>query len=143
MAFTFPLPPDSPSGLVARVLPSLILGPIAVVLSWKSVTHLGKHFRVHAGLYEDHELVRTGPYAIVRHPIYTPAGDASVLAPGADAVARCKPFRCRFSPSISYGIGLQFCRESVFSCSFSRSFFSAFSDGLIFKYRHPRPFRSS
>lgn len=41
MAFTFRLPPDSPPGL-ARELPSLILGPIAVVHSWKSVTHLGK-----------------------------------------------------------------------------------------------------
>ena len=26
---------------------------------------------MHAGLYHDHELVRTGPYRIVRHPIYT------------------------------------------------------------------------
>ena len=70
MAFTFRLPPDSPPG-PARVLPALILGPLAAVLAWKSVTHLGKQFRVHAGLYVDHELVRTGPYAMVRHPIYT------------------------------------------------------------------------
>jgi protein-S-isoprenylcysteine O-methyltransferase Ste14 len=70
MAFIFRLPPDSPPG-PARVLPSLILEPMALVLAWKSVAHLGKQFRVHAGLYEDHELVRTGPYAIVRHPIYT------------------------------------------------------------------------
>jgi protein-S-isoprenylcysteine O-methyltransferase Ste14 len=35
------------------------------------VRHLGRQFRVHAGLYEDHELVTTGPYAIVRHPIYS------------------------------------------------------------------------
>jgi protein-S-isoprenylcysteine O-methyltransferase Ste14 len=70
MAFVFRLPPDSSPGLV-RVLPSLILGPVAALLSWTSVGHLGKQFRVHAGLYVDHELVRTGPYAIVRHPIYT------------------------------------------------------------------------
>jgi protein-S-isoprenylcysteine O-methyltransferase Ste14 len=46
-----------------------------VALAWTSVTHLGKQFRVHAGLYHDHALVKTGPYAIVRHPIY-----ASLLA---------------------------------------------------------------
>jgi len=39
------------------------------------VSHLGRQFRVNAGLYEDHELVTTGPYAVVRHPIY-----ASLLA---------------------------------------------------------------
>lgn len=74
MAFTFHLPPDSPPG-AERVIPALILGPIAALLAWTSVAHLGRQFRVHAGLYEDHELVSTGPYGIVRHPIY-----ASLLA---------------------------------------------------------------
>jgi protein-S-isoprenylcysteine O-methyltransferase Ste14 len=32
---------------------------------------LGRQFRVTAGLYEDHQLVTSGPYATVRHPIYT------------------------------------------------------------------------
>ena len=59
----------------ARILASMVCGPIGVVLAWTAVTHLGKQFRIHAGLYEDHELVRTGPYAVVRHPIY-----ASLLA---------------------------------------------------------------
>ena len=40
-------------------------------MGWQAVIHLGRQFRVHAGLYHDHELVRTGPYRIVRHPIYT------------------------------------------------------------------------
>lgn len=53
-----------------RIAAAAVFGIPAVVLSWTSVTHLGKQFRVHAGLYEDHELVRTGPYAVVRHPIY-------------------------------------------------------------------------
>jgi protein-S-isoprenylcysteine O-methyltransferase Ste14 len=70
MAFAVRLPADSPPG-PERLLPALILGPVAAVLGWKSVEHLGKQFRVHAGLYADHELVTTGPYAIVRHPIYT------------------------------------------------------------------------
>jgi protein-S-isoprenylcysteine O-methyltransferase Ste14 len=40
-------------------------------MAWTAVQHLGRQFRVHAGLYHDHQLVRTGPYRIVRHPIYT------------------------------------------------------------------------
>jgi protein-S-isoprenylcysteine O-methyltransferase Ste14 len=74
LAFAFRLPPDHPSG-VWRVAASLVCGPIGVVLGWTSVRHLGRQFRFHAGLYHDHALVKTGPYAIVRHPIY-----ASLLA---------------------------------------------------------------
>jgi len=43
---------------------------LAVVMAWQAVAHLGRQFRLHAGLYHDHELVQSGPYAIVRHPIY-------------------------------------------------------------------------
>jgi protein-S-isoprenylcysteine O-methyltransferase Ste14 len=39
-------------------------------LSWSSVRHLGRQFRIQAGLYEDHRLIRTGPYRLVRHPIF-------------------------------------------------------------------------
>jgi len=58
-----------------RLAAAMIPGPIAVVLMWSAVTHLGRQFRIRAGVWEDHELVRSGPYAIVRHPIY-----ASMLA---------------------------------------------------------------
>jgi len=44
---------------------------VASLVAWLAVRHLGRQFRVHAGLYEDHQLVTTGPYGIVRHPIYT------------------------------------------------------------------------
>jgi protein-S-isoprenylcysteine O-methyltransferase Ste14 len=53
----------------------MALGPLGGVLAWTSVTHLGRQFRIRAGLYVDHELVCTGPYGVVRHPIY-----ASILA---------------------------------------------------------------
>ena len=69
MAFALHFQPNSALGL-GRLLPAALLGVAAAVTSWNSVVHLGKQFRIHAGLYEDHELVRTGPYAIVRHPIY-------------------------------------------------------------------------
>jgi len=68
-AFAFRLPPETPP-VALRMAASLILGLLAAVLSWTSVRHLGRQFRIQAGLYEDHELVRTGPYALVRHPIY-------------------------------------------------------------------------
>jgi protein-S-isoprenylcysteine O-methyltransferase Ste14 len=54
-----------------RIAGLLILGPLAAVISFGAVRHLGRQFRVNAGLYEDHQLVRTGPYAVVRHPIYS------------------------------------------------------------------------
>jgi protein-S-isoprenylcysteine O-methyltransferase Ste14 len=69
-AFAFHFPPDSPPG-AARIAASLFFGILAAVLSWSAIRHLGRQFRVRAGLYEDHELVCTGPYAVVRHPIYS------------------------------------------------------------------------
>jgi len=39
-------------------------------LAWTGPRHLGKQWRFQAALTADHELVQTGPYRIVRHPIY-------------------------------------------------------------------------
>jgi len=69
LALNIRRPDSTPPGL-PRVVASLVCAGCGVVLAWTAVTHLGKQFRIHAGLYEDHELVRTGPYALVRHPIY-------------------------------------------------------------------------
>jgi protein-S-isoprenylcysteine O-methyltransferase Ste14 len=71
IAFAFRVPRSGAGYLAA----SAACGLFASLLSWTAVRHLGKQFRLHAGLYTDHELVRTGPYSIVRHPIY-----ASLLA---------------------------------------------------------------
>jgi protein-S-isoprenylcysteine O-methyltransferase Ste14 len=49
---------------------AIVFGILAVALSWSGVHSLGKQLRVQAGLYADHELIRSGPYRIVRHPIY-------------------------------------------------------------------------
>lgn len=70
VAFYFHLPVWQPIGALRTVLGMAIAIP-PVLMAWGAVEHLGKQFRFHAGLYEDHELVRTGPYAIVRHPIYS------------------------------------------------------------------------
>jgi protein-S-isoprenylcysteine O-methyltransferase Ste14 len=45
----------------------LLLG---CALSATALRALGRHWRIDAGLNPDHELVRTGPYKLVRHPIY-------------------------------------------------------------------------
>lgn len=70
VACAFRLPAGDQPG-VARMAGGVVLGCISAVLSWTAVKHLGRQFRVNAGLYEDHQLVRTGPYGVVRHPIYS------------------------------------------------------------------------
>jgi protein-S-isoprenylcysteine O-methyltransferase Ste14 len=62
--------PGTPAPSPARMIASMILGPLSAVFGWLAVRHLGKQLRIFAGLYPDHELIRTGPYAIVRHPVY-------------------------------------------------------------------------
>jgi len=48
-----------------------ILG-IAFAL-WAMVT-LGRHYDLVLEVHQDHELVRRGPYSVVRHPLYTGLG---------------------------------------------------------------------
>jgi protein-S-isoprenylcysteine O-methyltransferase Ste14 len=62
--------PDAPRSSVFVLAAALISGALADFLMWNAITHLGRQFRIQAGLYEDHQLVRSGPYAVVRHPIY-------------------------------------------------------------------------
>jgi protein-S-isoprenylcysteine O-methyltransferase Ste14 len=64
--------PMSPS-----VIGELALGALAVVLAWascwwclRSVQTLGKQWTVQARLIHEHELITTGPFGIVRNPIY-------------------------------------------------------------------------
>ena len=69
IAFVFRMPPDVHPG-AARIAASAIFAVLASLLSWSSIQHLGRQFRIQAGLYEDHRLIRTGPYRWVRHPIF-------------------------------------------------------------------------
>ncbi len=52
------------------IIPAFAFGIVSVVCSWASVPALGKQWRIDAALNADHQLVRSGPYRIVRHPIY-------------------------------------------------------------------------
>jgi protein-S-isoprenylcysteine O-methyltransferase Ste14 len=55
----------------ASLIASILIGPPSVLLAWMAARHLDKQWRFEAALSEDHELVRTGPYRWMRHPIYT------------------------------------------------------------------------
>jgi len=70
LAAVFHIPASEPVAF-PRLAASVLFWAPAVVVFWTAVQHLGRQFRITAGLYEDHQLVRTGPYAIVRHPIYS------------------------------------------------------------------------
>jgi protein-S-isoprenylcysteine O-methyltransferase Ste14 len=54
----------------ASLIASMILGPPSVILAWMATRHLDKQWRFEAALSEDHELIKTGPYRWLRHPIY-------------------------------------------------------------------------
>jgi protein-S-isoprenylcysteine O-methyltransferase Ste14 len=67
--------PGAPRVSALAMIAALLFGATADLLMWTAIAHLGRQFRIQAGLYHDHQLVRSGPYAVVRHPIY-----ASLLA---------------------------------------------------------------
>jgi protein-S-isoprenylcysteine O-methyltransferase Ste14 len=54
-----------------RLAVSVVLFAFAGLLSWNGARRLGRQWRIDAGLNADHELVRSGVYRVVRHPIYT------------------------------------------------------------------------
>src|ERR1039457_347574 len=54
-----------------RLALSVSLFALACALSWTAARTLGRHLRIDASVDSTHELVRSGPYRLVRHPIYT------------------------------------------------------------------------
>ena len=57
---------DCPEALPRRTYEKTV----GIWLAATGVRHLGKQWRMNAALNADHELVTSGPYRIVRHPIY-------------------------------------------------------------------------
>jgi len=47
------------------------LSVIGVAFSLWAIVTLGRHYDLVLEVHQDHELVRRGPYALVRHPVYT------------------------------------------------------------------------
>jgi protein-S-isoprenylcysteine O-methyltransferase Ste14 len=54
----------------AVALCSALLATGSVVLTWLALRHLGRQWRLRAVVTDDHQLVTTGPYTLLRHPIY-------------------------------------------------------------------------
>jgi protein-S-isoprenylcysteine O-methyltransferase Ste14 len=54
-----------------RTLLSISLFAVAAALSWTSSHALRGQLRIDAGIGAEPKLVRSGPYGLVRHPIYT------------------------------------------------------------------------
>jgi protein-S-isoprenylcysteine O-methyltransferase Ste14 len=63
------LPPLAPAGLAGTAAVLLLMGG-AIGLFAASSRELGRNWSLVARMRSDHELVRTGPYAHLRHPIY-------------------------------------------------------------------------
>lgn len=63
------LPWSSLSSIVSTVIVAL-LGGGGVAIFIASASAMGKNWSIVARTRSDHQLVRTGPFAIVRHPIY-------------------------------------------------------------------------
>jgi protein-S-isoprenylcysteine O-methyltransferase Ste14 len=52
----------------------LALVVLGVALALWAIVTLGRHYDLELEIHSDHELVRSGPYGFVRHPIYTGLG---------------------------------------------------------------------
>jgi protein-S-isoprenylcysteine O-methyltransferase Ste14 len=65
----FALPWSAPASILSTALVAL-LGGGAVAIFIASSRAMGKNWSVVARTRSDHQLVRTGPFAVIRHPIY-------------------------------------------------------------------------
>lgn len=52
----------------------ILLSVLGVAFSLWAILTLGRHYDLVLEVHEDHELVRRGPYGLVRHPVYTGLG---------------------------------------------------------------------
>ena len=53
-----------------QVAATILCGSFSVAILAAALRHLGLQWRIKAVVTEDHQLVTTGPYAYVRHPVF-------------------------------------------------------------------------
>jgi len=65
----------TPSSSFSKTILSLLVWghgkPDNIRMSSVTAYHLGQFFRFEASIQQDHKLIVSGPYAVVRHPSYT------------------------------------------------------------------------
>jgi protein-S-isoprenylcysteine O-methyltransferase Ste14 len=100
----------------ASLIVSMILGPPSVALGWAAARHLGKQWRYKAALSQDHELIQTGPYRWLRHPIY-----ASMLGMLVATLAACTWWPMAIGSVITFPAGTEIRLRAENACSPSAS----------------------
>ena len=75
-----PIVPNFAVNIVLQIL-AAALAISGVILAIKAIRELGQQWSLEARLIEGHHLITTGPYRLVRHPIYT-AMFAKLIATG-------------------------------------------------------------
>ncbi|MFN3324881.1 MAG: methyltransferase family protein [Bryobacteraceae bacterium] len=60
-----------PDTAAALAIAATLVAPASAILAWWALAHLREQWRLEAVVTEAHRLVTSGPYAMVRHPIYT------------------------------------------------------------------------
>jgi len=82
-----------------------------LAFTWWARVHLGREWSLMVTLKQDHRLVRSGPYAMVRHPIYT--GILLALL-GSTIVYHVSPQGLLGLALCTYGIALKLRQEERF-----------------------------
>jgi protein-S-isoprenylcysteine O-methyltransferase Ste14 len=49
----------------------ILASALGVAFSLWAIVALGRHYDLVLEVHQDHELIRSGPYALVRHPVYS------------------------------------------------------------------------
>jgi len=119
---------DAGIGVLGRRLfpRTAILAALGTALVWLGIAvsiwaryHLGQYWSGRVTIKEDHQLIRTGPYAVMRHPIYS----GLVLAASGSALAIDR-WRCALGVGlILLGYGLKARKEeAMLSQQFGEAF---------------------